>query len=82
VGTPGFNAGIGDSEVPEAQINCRNREQRAWDRVLNASYRSLRDSLDDDQRIKLREMQRAWLEARKRSCEFLCLFPRAAWRIR
>jgi uncharacterized protein YecT (DUF1311 family) len=34
----------------------------------------LRDSLDDDQRIKLRDMQRAWLEARKRGCEFLDVY--------
>ena len=68
------NACIGDSEVPGTQIDCHNREQRAWDRILNASYRVLRDSLDDDQRIKLREMQRAWLDARKRSCEFLYVY--------
>jgi uncharacterized protein YecT (DUF1311 family) len=43
-------------------------------RILNASYRALRDSLDDDQRIKLREMQRVWLDARKRSCEFLYVY--------
>jgi uncharacterized protein YecT (DUF1311 family) len=65
------NACIGDSYVPGTQIDCHNREQRAWDSILNDSYRSLRDSLDDDQRIKLRG---AWLEARKRGCEFLDVY--------
>jgi uncharacterized protein YecT (DUF1311 family) len=68
------SACIGDSDVPGTQIGCHNREQRAWDSILNDSYRSLRDSLDDDQKIKLRDMQRAWLEARKRSCEFLDVY--------
>ncbi|MGH6837778.1 MAG: lysozyme inhibitor LprI family protein [Methylocella sp.] len=75
------SARIGDSDVPGTQVDCHDREQRAWDSILNDSYRSLRDSLDDDQRNKLHDMQRAWLEARKRSCEFLYSIFRAAWRI-
>jgi uncharacterized protein YecT (DUF1311 family) len=65
---------IDDSKVPGTQIDCHNREQRAWDRILNDSYRLLRDRLDDDQRIKLRDMQRAWLDSRKQSCGFLYVY--------
>ena len=38
--------------------------------MLNDAYATLRDALDDDQRIKLRDMQRSWLETRKRTCAF------------
>jgi uncharacterized protein YecT (DUF1311 family) len=51
--------------------DCYAIEQAIWDILLNENYRRLRDDLDDrDQEMKLREMQRAWIAARDRTCEF------------
>jgi uncharacterized protein YecT (DUF1311 family) len=63
---------IGDegSKRDHEVIDCLDREQRAWDQLLNAAYRKLRDALDDDQKGKLREMQKSWLETRERTCAF------------
>ena len=51
-------------------IDCFGREQLVWDKMLNDAYAGLHKALDDDQRVKLRDMQRSWLETRKRTCEF------------
>lgn len=63
---------IGDeAAASDGQItDCFRREQLVWDNMLNDAYATLRDALDDDQRIKLRDMQRSWLETRKRTCAF------------
>jgi uncharacterized protein YecT (DUF1311 family) len=58
-------------EVPSDVIACYAREQAVWDDILNKSYQSLRKALDDDQQVKLREMQRAWIASRDKNCEFL-----------
>lgn len=49
---------------------CLEREQLVWDSLLNDAYKQLHDGLDADQQVKLRDMQRAWLDSRKRSCGF------------
>ena len=59
-----------DAQSTAGQVACAAREQAVWDDILNETYRRLRDALDVKQRIKLREMQRAWIEVRKRSCDF------------
>ena len=51
-------------------IDCFGRERLVWDMMLNDAYASLQKALDDDQRVKLRDMQRSWLETRKRTCAF------------
>lgn len=51
-------------------VACSNREQAIWDDILNETYRRLRAKLDDNQQIKLRDMQRAWLANRKATCSF------------
>ena len=51
-------------------VACLRREQAVWDQLLNAAYRNLQNSLADDQREKLREMQRSWLQSREQTCEF------------
>ena len=51
-------------------IACFDREQRVWDVLLNNAFAKLRGSLDDDQKTKLRDMQRSWLESRERTCAF------------
>jgi uncharacterized protein YecT (DUF1311 family) len=42
---------------------------RAGD-LLNENFRSLREDLDDDQKAKLRDMQRAWIAYRDSTCGF------------
>jgi uncharacterized protein YecT (DUF1311 family) len=39
--------------------------------MLNADYQALRNGLDPEQQAKLLDMQRAWLEAREKSCNFI-----------
>ena len=46
------------------------REHAVWDDILNETFRRLRDKLDAKQKIKLRDMQRAWVELRDRTCAF------------
>jgi uncharacterized protein YecT (DUF1311 family) len=50
---------------------CDRREQAVWDSILNESYRRLMEKLDETQQQKLREMQRAWIVSRDKSCMFL-----------
>jgi uncharacterized protein YecT (DUF1311 family) len=58
-------------EVPSDVIACYAREQAVWDGILNKSYQTLIKALDEDQQVKLREMQRAWIASRDKNCEFL-----------
>jgi uncharacterized protein YecT (DUF1311 family) len=50
--------------------DCVYREQAVWDDILNETYRRLRTKLDEQQQEKLREMQRAWIASRDRTCAF------------
>jgi uncharacterized protein YecT (DUF1311 family) len=59
------------SMPPSAVIACYDRERAVWDDILNKSYQTVRKALDEDQQVKLREMQRAWIASRDKSCEFL-----------
>jgi uncharacterized protein YecT (DUF1311 family) len=52
------------------QADCYRIERAIWDRRLNDAYRALQEELDRRQLGKLREMQRAWIAARDRTCEF------------
>jgi uncharacterized protein YecT (DUF1311 family) len=63
---------IGDETAanPDQIIDCFGREQLVWDKMLNDAYATLRGALDDDQRVKLRDTQRSWLETRKLTCAF------------
>jgi uncharacterized protein YecT (DUF1311 family) len=58
-------------EVPSDVIACYAREQAVWDDILNKSYQNLRKALDDDQQTKLRDMQRARITSRDKTCGFL-----------
>jgi uncharacterized protein YecT (DUF1311 family) len=49
---------------------CFSREQAVWDDILNESFRRLRDKLDETQKGKLRDMQRAWIGSREKTCTF------------
>ena len=59
-----------DAESTAGQMACAAREFAVWDDILNETYRRLRDKLDAAQKIKLRAMQRAWIDSRERSCAF------------
>jgi len=59
------------SMPPSEVIDCYDRELAVWDDILNKSYQALLKALDTDQQVKLREMQRAWITSRDKSCEFL-----------
>jgi uncharacterized protein YecT (DUF1311 family) len=52
------------------QNACADRELRVWDDILNETYRRLGQRLDDDQKAKARDMQRAWIENRDKTCAF------------
>lgn len=51
-------------------IGCLDHERAQWDELLNTAYRKLQKVLDDDQRSRLRDMQRAWMDSRDKSCGF------------
>jgi len=54
-----------------ADINaCISREQKVWNTILNDTYKRLRAKLDEQQKVKLREMQRAWIASREKTCGF------------
>jgi len=56
---------------PAEVIACYGREQLVWDDILNKSYQALRKALDEDQVAKMREMQRAWIASRDKTCGFI-----------
>jgi uncharacterized protein YecT (DUF1311 family) len=56
---------------PDAsRAECFRAEQAIWDDLLNDNFRKLRDGLDDEQKDKLRDMQRAWIASRDTTCQF------------
>jgi uncharacterized protein YecT (DUF1311 family) len=59
---------------PSEIMACYERERLVWDSILNDSFRRLRAKLDDQQVRKMREMQRAWLASRDKSCEFIYVY--------
>jgi len=61
-----------ETSMPPSQvIACYSREQGVWDNILNKSYQLLRERLEEDQVAKLRDMQRAWITSRDKTCGFL-----------
>jgi uncharacterized protein YecT (DUF1311 family) len=52
------------------RADCYRIEQAVWDRILNEAYKELQDELDKAQLGKLRDMQRAWIASRDRTCAF------------
>lgn len=59
-----------ETKSTAAQNACNDRELAVWDDMLNETFRRLRDKLDDQQKTKLRDMQRAWLASREKTCAF------------
>jgi uncharacterized protein YecT (DUF1311 family) len=58
----------GDANLNRA--DCYRVEQDIWDALLNEKYQELRGDLDEDQKAKARDMQRAWIASRDATCEF------------
>ena len=52
------------------RADCFRLEQDIWGDLLNANFNRLRAELDDDQKAKLRDMQRAWIAYRDTTCAF------------
>ena len=54
-----------------SRADCYRIEQEIWDVLLNETYKTLQGDLDEDeQKIKLRDMQRTWIASRDTTCEF------------
>lgn len=68
VAAPCQNTSEGRSNLGMA--DCFRLEGRIWDGLLNDNFKRLRASLDDQQMAKAREMQRAWIASRERTCGF------------
>jgi uncharacterized protein YecT (DUF1311 family) len=50
--------------------DCHRIEGEIWDRILNEQFKELLEGLDKEQEAKLREMQRAWIVNRDKTCEY------------
>ena len=63
---------IGDAGAASdaKQVACYDREQLAWDKIVNDAFKTMVNALDPDQVGKLREMQRAWIHDRDLTCGF------------
>jgi uncharacterized protein YecT (DUF1311 family) len=51
-------------------VECYLVENSIWDALLNENYKSLIETLDDEQTAKARAMQRAWTAYRDTTCQF------------
>jgi uncharacterized protein YecT (DUF1311 family) len=49
---------------------CYRAEQEIWDAMLNENFQALGEGLDDAQKEKARDMQRAWIADRNATCQF------------
>lgn len=60
-----------EASMPPLEVMaCYDRERAVWDDILNETYRRLSKAVDEEQRGKLRDMQRAWIASRDKSCGF------------
>jgi uncharacterized protein YecT (DUF1311 family) len=59
------------SMTPSEVVACYDRERAVWDDILNTSFRQLSGRLDAEQVDKMREMQRAWIASRDKTCGFI-----------
>jgi uncharacterized protein YecT (DUF1311 family) len=58
------------ARAPSEIIACFDREQLVWNQLLNDAVGKLNDAFDEEQRTKLRDMQRSWQDTRERTCAF------------
>jgi uncharacterized protein YecT (DUF1311 family) len=64
------------SKSAAAVVACHVREHLVWEDVLSRTYEQVRAKVDAAQSGKLHESQRAFTEARRRSCDFFWEFYR------
>ena len=69
VATPCINK-LPKTARDHAVVDCYDLENLIWDDFLNQNYKSLLDTLDDDQKAKARAMQSAWIAYRDTTCQF------------
>ena len=58
------------SAADRVMADCFQIEGVIWDELLNENYKSLLRELDDEQTVKARAMQRAWIAYRDTTCGF------------
>jgi len=59
-----------DAKSTADMNGCSDSEKAVWDNILNETYRQLREKLVGEQQEKLRDMQRAWIASRDKTCAF------------
>lgn len=59
-----------ETQPDASRAECFRSEQAIWDDLLNENFQKLREGLDDGQKEKLRDMQRAWVAYRDSTCQF------------
>ena len=59
-----------ETQPDASRAECFRTEQAIWDDLLNENFQKLREGLDDGQKEKLRDMQRAWIAYRDSTCQF------------
>src|ERR1035437_3581525 len=69
VAEPCIKKPLGDADK-SIVVDCYLIENSIWDGLLNDHYKSLLETLDDDQTAKAHAMQRAWMAYRDTTCQF------------
>jgi uncharacterized protein YecT (DUF1311 family) len=59
-----------EGQSTHGQADCYRREQLVWDDILNETYHRLQGSFEGKLKTQLRDVQRAWIDARKLQCDF------------
>ncbi|MEO1193621.1 MAG: lysozyme inhibitor LprI family protein [Pseudomonadota bacterium] len=55
---------------PDASFACIETASEAWDKILNANYKTAMDGLDPENQALLRDAQRKWLAYRDADARF------------
>ena len=55
----------------EGNIKCINAELKIQDKILNETYKEALDALNDDNKKKLKEIQRKWIAYKEVKCPFI-----------
>jgi uncharacterized protein YecT (DUF1311 family) len=51
-------------------VECTDRQTRAWDKKLNAAYQAQMQAQEGEQRTRLLNAQRLWIQYRDANCGF------------
>ena len=61
---------IDTNQTTLGMIQCTNNAADEWDKELNKNYKLLMGILSEEERAKLKESQRKWIEFRDKEFEF------------